>query len=813
MPRAISPSARALRLAFVASLALFARVLDASRADQQSNETLDPLSELRAHPELPRELRLPLRAASAALADAGLAPRAADAIARYGGADRVARDLALVLAAATAACGDGREKAAEARASAAVAAARAGPLRALFSGLTHELALRTWDATRDDESHPDAFSASRLLSAEDPYLYDVSQDARGSSQDVRAGARFVVDALDEASASLAGSAAPAAEARGSPSCFAGAGGVVTRTLRALGILADDLESVVATLRERSADELSGCGLGASALDAENERDATETTADVETLAYFAARAEACRRRGRVEAPATTTTGEAHSVTHEERSLRDAQLWRLRARTLAAHLALGDALETEAKAAERRRDFSDENGVPVSAPNRSCLGERAFPPRDPNWDAPKGASLLTSTGALAFVVAALRDVTLTESACARALDAPDVVFFASPALDAVAQEAAEAGVFPAAAAWLAAAPSGSAGLEASVDEAQAAARACAVASSGNANATEADLRGTSWIRVERGPTRAALAFLRRLEAATLGRRNGSRGYSAVSRLVRALETLLGDLEKRGCLSSEPTIDHPASVKTSANEVGKSRRDGSEDTPAANEATTTSRSRATAARAAVARDPGRDPDVETLAELEDRSSDGSGDASGTDPGTSAPSATSDLILGVLFGLAALALVAAAAGAVAARRRAARPAARKRRVSATFPADDRSAAGDLPRLSSDRSSLLGGSAAGSARRFYRHLEAGSAGDLPLVEDLDRVASLPGARSPAASGSPGASSPRPSTPPSTPYASSAFFAPASRRRSHSISEPLAARAPLPPRHERRHTTRAEDV
>ena len=801
MPRAISPSARALRLAFVASLALFARVLDASRADQQSNETLDPLSELRAHPELPRELRLPLRAASAALADAGLAPRAADAIARYGGADRVARDLALVLAAATAACGDGRENATDARASAAAAAARAGPLRALFSGLTHELDLLRLSSPTNLEG----FSASRLLSAENQR--DVKDDVKD------AGAGFVVDALDEASASLAGSAAPAAEARGSPSCFAGAGGVVTRTLRALGILADDLESVVATLRERSADELSGCGLGASALDAENERDATETTADVETLAYFAARAEACRRRGRVEAPATTTTGEAHSVTHEERSLRDAQLWRLRARTLAAHLALGDALETEAKAAERRRDFSDENGVPVSAPNRSCLGERAFPPRDPNWDAPKGASLLTSTGALAFVVAALRDVTLTESACARALDAPDGVFFASPALDAVAQEAAEAGVFPAAAAWLAAAPSGSAGLEASVDEAQAAARACAVASSGNANATEADLRGTSWIRVERGPTRAALAFLRRLEAATLGRRNGSRGYSAVSRLVRALETLLGDLEKRGCLSSEPTIDHPASVKTSANEVGKSRRDGSEDTPAANEATTTSRSRATAARAAVARDPGRDPDVETLAELEDRSSDGSGDASGTDPGTSAPSATSDLILGVLFGLAALALVAAAAGAVAARRRAARPAARKRRVSATFPADDRSAAGDLPRLSSDRSSLLGGSAAGSARRFYRHLEAGSAGDLPLVEDLDRVASLPGARSPAASGSPGASSPRPSTPPSTPYASSAFFAPASRRRSHSISEPLAARAPLPPRHERRHTTRAEDV
>ena len=95
MPRAVSPSPRALRLAFVASLALFARVLDAARADKQSNETLDPLAGLRAHPELPRELRLPLSVASAALADAGLAPRAADAIARYGGADRAARSHAL----------------------------------------------------------------------------------------------------------------------------------------------------------------------------------------------------------------------------------------------------------------------------------------------------------------------------------------------------------------------------------------------------------------------------------------------------------------------------------------------------------------------------------------------------------------------------------------------------------------------------------------------------------------------------------------------------------------------------------------------
>jgi len=783
MPRAVSPSPRALRRAFVASLALFARVLDAARADQQANETfLDPLSGLRAHPELPRELRLPLRAASAALADAGLAPRAADAIARYGGADRAARDLALVLAAATAACGDGRENATDARASAAAAAARAGPLRALFSGLTHELDLLRLSSPTNLEG----FSASRLLSAENQR--DVKDDVKD------AGAGFVVDALDEAAASLA------ARLRGSSSCFAGAGGVVTRTLRALGVLAEDLEAVVARLRERSADELKRCGLGAFALDAnENENDAIETAADVATLTFFAARAEACRRRGLLRSEADLADAFGTGTDTETRT-RDDRMRRLGARVLASHLALADATRFETRAAEiGRKDetgVSDDTGVSVSAVSGSgtCLGD-AFPPPDPRWDAPAGASLLTSTHALAFVVAALRDVTLSESTCARALDAPPGVLFASPALDAVAQEAAEAGVFPAAAAWLAAAPAGSAGLEASVDEVQAAARACAVANRGSPNAANAtvDPRGSAWIRVERGPTDAALEFLRRLEAATLGRRGGRRGYSAVGKLVNALETLVRDLERGGCLERlEPS-------RSGEERKSNSRESGSVSVASAQ---TTGRSRAAA-------DPlPRDAADDDAAAVARKRRDGveirAFDSQGDSTRTSAPSITSDLILGVLFGVAAFALVAAAAGAVAARR-GARSAARKRRVSVSSPADDRSAVG-ADRLGSDRSSLLGGGATGSARRFYRHLEAGSAGDLPLVEDLDRAASA------TQSGSPRSESPRPSTPPSTPYASQ-FFAPASRRRSHSISVPAAVRAPLPPRHERRHTTRAEDV
>ena len=777
MPRAVSPSPRALRLAFVASLALFARVLDAARADKQSNETLDPLAGLRAHPELPRELRLPLSVASAALADAGLAPRAADAIARYGGADRAARDLTLVLAAATAACGDGREEATDALASSSAAAARAGPLRALFSGLTHELELRTRVTQELDE-----LSASRLLSAEESY--DVRVDERGR------GARFVVDALDEAEASLARAGGDG----GSASCFAGAGGIVTRTLRALGILAEDLEAVVTTLRQRSAEELRECGLGASALEAKendsddsDDDDDSETAADVETLAYFAARAETCRRRGRVERSADLATFASVKTISEmpEEGKKD-RLRRLSARVLASHLALADATRAEARAAEMRGDGYAKGLL------RTCLGD-SFPPPDPRWDAPAGASLLTSTGALAFVVAALGDVTLSESACQRALDSPPGVFFASPALDAVAQEAAEAGVFPAAAAWLAASPSGSAGLEASVDEVQAAARACAI----NAAAKKTANEKKSWIVVERGPTDAALSFLRRLEAATLGRRGGRRGYSAVGKLVRALETLVEKLESGGCIdnASEIASVEPVEPSKRAEEPGsvKAKRSGSVDT--AVPAKTTSRAAADFARRD---DP--DADAEVLADPR----------GGSNPGASSfatSSTTSDLVLGVLFGVAAFALVVAAAGAVASRRSARGVGARKRRASASSPRGGSASGSGADRLGSDRSSLLGGGAAGSARRFYRHLEAGSAGDLPLVEDLDRVASLPGARSPAE-----AESPRASTPPSGPYASQ-FFAPASRRRSHSISEPAAARAQLPPRHERRHTTRAEDV
>ena len=119
---------------------------------------------------------------------------------------------------------------------------------------------------------------------------------------------------------------------------------MTRTLRALGVLAEDLEAVVARLRERSTEELKRCGLGAFALDA-NEN---ETAADVATLTFSRRAREACRRRGllRSEADLADAFGTDTNTAITETRTRDERLRRLRARVLASHLALADATRAE-----------------------------------------------------------------------------------------------------------------------------------------------------------------------------------------------------------------------------------------------------------------------------------------------------------------------------------------------------------------------------------------------------------------------------------------------------------------------------------
>ena len=74
-------------------------------------------------------------------------------------------------------------------------------------------------------------------------------------------------------------------------------------------------------------------------------------------------------------------------------------------------------------------------------------------------------------------------------------------------------------------------------------------------------------------------------------------------------------------------------------------------------------------------------------------------------------------------------------------------------------------------------------------SARRFYRHLQAGSVGDLPLVEDLDRASGV------STEGSEG--NDRVGTPPSSMGNVVDLPSPRHNRRSNSISEPATRPTP----------------
>lgn len=816
MPRAMYR----LCLVFVASLALFAGVLDAARTTPPSPDEVstDPLAALGAHPALPRELRLPVTTASGTLASAGLGPRAVDAIAGYGGTDQVrvlsrgtsgvllllpalaqtchspfsllsfkrafppppqvARDLALVLAGATAGCGAGGEGAIQVHTSAASAAATARSLRAVFAGLAHELDLRLYSAK---------VAAPDLFAAQDPYrVYERSQNNNDDNKATNNhdGVRFIVDELDEAGASLARIAgAGNKNANETSSCFASAGGIVTRTLRALNVLGLPFDELVDFVHAKSSEELTRCGLGAFALGTDEEA-AKEYALVVEA----ATRTRACR---------LGETDGANALPFFGANLRDVTL-----RIAASDRALRDVVHAERRARDIAGDgFKGALNVSQRANSRtSCLGDYA-PPRDLHWNAETGSELLTATSVFAFLVAAAADVTLTEASCARSLDAPPGVFFASPVVDIVAQEACESGVLHAVLAWLGQthANTGSAGFELSVDEVAGAAEVCSAqfgdtSSEQSKNATE-----QPWIKADASALDSTISFLTLIEAVTLGNRRGRYTYSATGKLVDTLRAFRLELEKGGCLSSG-SFD------------GRDSRDSGDSNVTSSTVPVSTPGRVGGIKATSSRiDPAGE--ISEIEIVETYSNDGN--AAPGDDGRAA-------LVGFVAGAGVFCVVATAAVALNARKH--KP---KSRVGFFTAAHNGSAQcssdtgnnadSDTPSNSqrNDQRGLLAGGAAGSARRFYRHLEAGSAGDLPLVEDLDLVPSLPGQRSPGGrgspvvGGSPRSGSPRPTTPPGqqNPYAS-LFFAPTARRRSHSISEPPGFRAALPPRHERRHTT-----
>lgn len=654
----------------------------------------------------------------------------------------MARDLALVLAAATAACGAGGEKAIAGHTSAADAAQRAGTLRAVFAGLTHELELRAYSTK---------LSPQDLLTSQDPYeQYDISANTNTNNPSIR----FIVDELDEAQASLSRVAAHRANSQTNKtvSCFAGAGGIIHRTIRASNAIGLPFDELVDLFHEKSVTELTGCGLSAFSLD-------TQSEGAWKVVEEAAKRASACRMEG-----ASNVTGDSLS----------ARLSDVQTRVTASDLALRDVLHAES----RGFDVTLESALNLSdtvTKFKSCLGDLAQP-LDPNWNANGNAKLATSTSVFTFLVAAALDIVSSSEACSRSLDAPPGTFFSSPVIDIVAQEAVESGALNALLQWLHMTQqnAGSAGFESSIDEVAIAAKACTVDRSRNWT--------SPWIKVDRTLLDSTLSFLSKLEGVFLGHRVGRYGYSATGKLVKAISKFKVELEEGGCVSEVSSVDATGSVTPS----------------------TTSSSTSRASHMGMVNTTGARVGEISYSDIEIIADDGSSSDSKSRP--------SSILVGFVGGAGVFCLVACVGLTLASRKNKRVTFSTRRSTRCATNANDNSD-NDTDRDSndvSDRGGLLAGGAAGSARRFYRHLEAGSAADLPLVEDLDLVPSLPGARSPSGRLSPGASfespSPRP-TENQNPYAS-LFFAPTNtRRRSHSISEPVAGRAALPPRHERRHT------
>ena len=249
-----------------------------------------------------------------------------------------------------------------------------------------------------------------------------------------------------------------------------------------------------------------------------------------------------------------------------------------------------------------------------------------------------------------------------------------------------------------------------------------------------------------VRADGARLRSIAEHFRRAESALLGCRGGRRAYSAAGRLADTLEGFRDVLEAGGCLYDES----PA-----GNAVEPSQENAVEPSQAARRA-----------REA-------DSESESVSVDADESVSVDADSNGASSGLSAWGAMG---VGALAG----AIVVAVAWAVNRACGGGGGGARKKptRIRTRSEGDGGGGGG-----------ASGSLAAGSARRFYRHLEAGSAGDLPLVEDLDRGSDR---------GSDRGASPRPSsTLAGLVPGASLFFKPATRKRSHSISEPAAATRP----------------
>ena len=721
-------------------------VLVATRSLASASAASDALESLAASPTVPRELRPRLAAARRELVAAGLAPLASAALERGGGAASAARDLALASDAAHAACGSERgtwamddappaatktpspargERLAPNNATARSAAANAS---ALFSALAHAIAARDADPAR-----------GLAALADETREYAAVLGALSNQRGADAAKKDANDA----------------------GCFR-LGGFVARSLASRDALDLPFDALVARAKAWSDAEVGKCAPARTLA-------AAFAAAAPGVEAFFvqtaAVAVEWCR-----------AAGAGSGVTRPDAAAAE-KIRAFRAHQAALARTLREALEDGAC---QDIPLSETTTLgDLSPPSKNRLGDLLGDvlQRDPEIS-DRGAeisALATGASILAFLASASEDVLLTDRGCARVRDAPRGTFYPSPAFDALAQEAASCGLDDRERRWVAGtfgANGGSSRMADAFDEARDRARivdadaeeGCA-SSPGSTSENLPPAEKNAAVHHAEGAARkgtdppppppppppplraaelfAAAAHFRGLAAATEGCRFGRRvEYAPARRLAEALEAYATSAD--ACDGKKPETEKNRVEKTSASLVAA---------PASLE------------------------DVADLA-----ASDG-----GSESSSSFGRRRAAVPPGVVAVAAALG-VASAAGALACFERRRRNKRSALAASARRPpssSSDGGNGGGRRRASddeSDRARLVGSDALGSARRFYRHLEAGSAGDLPLVEDLDkREKETASARADVVA------------------PLGAFFQPAERRRSHSISGPAtSARPPL---------------
>ena len=697
----------------------------------------DPLAAVAESPSLPRELLARVRASGAELAAAGLAPLAAAAVDARGGGDALARTLASTRAAVLALCGSAAvlERSADDTAPRADEAPAPPATAALLEDAEKNAALFHWLAVELDAALAVAPAAPASPTAR-------REGGTRSLADELREARAVLAARLETfpSSSTSSTSSTSSSSNSGFSCYRWSG-YIARSLAARNALSLPFDELVEATSTWSDAELDACGLRHARLAflaaEKNERnnaaaaaaggnDSRDHLVDGLNLTAFGAVVETCR------------VGGGNGLTQLVGPGAATQLAATKLSRLKSHLSAMDA-------SLRRRTAMD---------GFTCLSDASLAPAmDDEADAPPGARLATATALVSFLAGAAEDVLVSDGGCERARESSSTgAYYPVAVFDGIAQELAQCGIGDAyGRAWLRARypNGGTAGLASRLDQVAAAVDACEGSSDG---ADVKDAQSPPLTRVDLDALAATIRRFRSADAAMFGCRRGAYAHSAAGRLADALDGY------RAVLASCPTATADAFVPTS---FDPTNFDPTEPHPEIVH-----------------------PSSSSYVVIPVTEAAGGGVGSrrvGFEPGGGAG----------FVGVVSASCVLAAGGVAFC---VARYLQTRRDRSVRGPWRKMGSDDDLgrpPRAPSGVSGVSGVSGrapfAFSARKFYRHLQAGSVGDLPLVEDLDRASGV----STESEGND-----RVGTPPSAMGNVVDLPSPRYDRRSNSISEP-ATRPP----------------